>query len=187
MDYEGRDDLLPVTVSVHDGKDANGDADTTVDATQDVTITVTDENETIDLTGDANPNYPENGTGAVATYTAADGDGGTIIWNLSGDDANLFDITGGVLTFGSPPDFEDADDVGEDNHYQVTIEASTVTDTAAKLPVTITVTDANEPPTYPVAETGQRSIAENTAGQPIGLPVEASDPDAGDSLTYALR
>ena len=45
MDYEGGTTSYAVTVSVHDSKDANGDADTTVDATQDVTITVTDENE----------------------------------------------------------------------------------------------------------------------------------------------
>ena len=133
------------------------------------------------------PTTPENGTGAVATYTATDGDGGTIIWNLSGDDASLFDITGGVLTFNSPPDFEDADDQGRGQQLPGDCRSLDGHRTAAKLPVTITVTDANEPPTYPVAETGQRSIAENTvAGEPIGTAVEATDPDRGDRLTYAL-
>ena len=45
---------------------------------------------------------------------------------------------------------------------------------------------ANSPPTFPAAETGQRSLAENTAtGTRIGSPVSASDPQ-GDALTYSL-
>ena len=45
---------------------------------------------------------------------------------------------------------------------------------------------ANSPPTFPAGETGQRSLAENTAaGVRIGLPVSASDPQ-GDALTYSL-
>ena len=186
LDYEGGTTSYTVTVSVHDGKDANGDADTTVDATQDVTITVTDENETIDLTGDANPDYPENGTGAVATYTATDGDGGTIIWNLSGDDAARFDFVGGVLTFKSSPDYEMPTDQGPDNKYQVTVEASTLNDTPATLAVTITVTDVNEPPAFDTATTS-RSVSESAStGDNIGDAVDADDPDAGATLTYTL-
>ena len=45
---------------------------------------------------------------------------------------------------------------------------------------------ANSPPTFPAGETGQRSLAENTAaGVRIGSPVSASDPQ-GDALTYSL-
>ena len=186
LDYEGGTTSYAVTVSVHDGKDANGDADTTVDATQDVTITVTDENETIDLTGDANPNYPENGTGDVATYTATDGDGGTIDWGLSGDDDGLFDFAEGVLTFKSSPDYEMPTDQGPDNKYQVTVEASTLNDTPATLAVTITVTDVNEPPAFDTATTS-RSVSESAStGDNIGDAVDADDPDAGATLTYTL-
>ena len=66
----------------------------------------TDSNEDIVLSGETAPNYAENGTGNVATYTATDGDGGTITGTLSGDDESLFDIAGGVLTFNSSPDYE---------------------------------------------------------------------------------
>ena len=72
--------------------------------------------------------------------------------------------------------------------------------------VTITVTDRNEAPSTPMeasgeapttpannapefaaAETGMRSVAENTAaGENIGDPVTATDADAGDTLTYTL-
>ena len=53
--------------------------------------------------------------------------------------------------------------------------------------VTITVTNVNEPPEFPSTETGARSVAENTpASRDIGLPVSATDPDAGATLTYTL-
>ena len=175
-----------LTVSVRDSKDVNGDADTADDATKDVTVTVTDSNEDIVLSGDTSPNYPENGTGDVATYTAADGDGGTIIWNLSGDDAARFDFTEGVLTFKSSPDYETPTDQGGDNKYQITVQASTLSDAPATLAVTVTVTDVNEPPAFPAA-TDTREIAENTpAGRPIEAAVEADDPDADASLAYTL-
>ena len=56
--------------------------------------------------------------------------------------------------------------------------------------VTITVTDVNEAPAFASAETGERSVAENTAaGASIteeGGPVVATDVDSGDTLTYTL-
>ena len=50
--------------------------------------------------------YPENDTGAVATLTAVDPEGKSIVWSLAGDDMEDFDIENGVLTFKSSPDFE---------------------------------------------------------------------------------
>ena len=91
-----------------------------------------------------------------------------------------------MLTFGATPNFEDAADANTDNVYLVTVEAS---DGSVKgtLDVTVTVTNVNEPPEFPSTETGARSVAENTAaGVNIGLPVSATDPDAGDTLTYTL-
>ena len=80
--------------------------------------------------------------------------------------------------------------------YEVTVsvhdskDASGITDTATDdtIAVTITVTNVNEPPEFPSTETGARSVAENTpASRNIGLPVSATDPDAGDTtLTYTL-
>ena len=45
LDYE-KQTSYSVTVSVHDGKDANGNADTNIDATIDVTIVIDDEDDT---------------------------------------------------------------------------------------------------------------------------------------------
>ena len=45
---------------------------------------------------------------------------------------------------------------------------------------------ANNPPTFSTA-TATRSVAENTpAGQNVGIPVSATDPDSDDTLTYSL-
>ena len=50
-----------------------------------------------------------------------------------------------------------------------------------------TVNIVNEPPAF-AAETAARSVAENTAaGQSIGLPVTATDPDTDDTLTHTLE
>ena len=66
-----------------------------------VTITVTNVDEAPVITGDAAPNYAENGTAAVATYSATDPENAAITWSLGGDDAGDFEYSGGVLTFGS--------------------------------------------------------------------------------------
>ena len=68
-------------------------------ASIDVTITVTDADEAPNVTGDATKEYAENGTDPVATYTAVDPEGAAIAWSLSGADAPLFSIEGGVLAF----------------------------------------------------------------------------------------
>ena len=53
-------------------------------------------------------------------------------------------------------------------------------------PVTVTVTNVNEAPSFG-AQTAARTVDENTAAdQPIGAPVEATDVDASDSWTYSL-
>ena len=53
--------------------------------------------------------------------------------------------------------------------------------------MTITVTNVNEPPEFPSTETGARQVDENTAaGQNIGAPFSATDPDADETLTYSL-
>ena len=51
--------------------------------------------------------YAENGMDPVATYTAVDPEGESIVWSLedTGDNED-FDIENGVLRFKSSPDFE---------------------------------------------------------------------------------
>ena len=136
------------------------------------------------LTGTTTLQHAENDTTPVATYTADDPENGNIVWDLSGTDGADFSIINGDLTFNAGPDYEDPADADEDNVYHVTVEASDGTNTG-RLDVTVTVTNVNEAPQFP-GSTATRSVLENTAaGQNIGVPVEATDPE-GDTLTYSL-
>ena len=108
-----------------------------------VTIKVTNVDEMPDLEGDDPDDYAENGTGAVARFTATDPEGADIVWSLlEGDDSALFMINNnGVLTFVNSPDYEAQDD----NMHAVTIQASDGgEDTTASKAVTVEVTDVDE-------------------------------------------
>ena len=109
-----------------------------------------------------------------------------ISWEISGDDGGKFHLSEtGTLTFRSPPDHETPADIGTDNEYEITITATAGTETGS-LDVTVYVSNVNEAPTFSASQ-ATRSVAENTgSGQDVGAPVEASDPDDGDSLTYVL-
>ena len=87
--------------------------------------------------------YPENGTDAVATFTAVDPEADHITWSLNGEDADDFTIVGGVLRFDSSPNYEAPGDGDGDNTYEVTVTASDGTneDTEA---VEIEVTNVDE-------------------------------------------
>ena len=176
-------DTYTVTVSVRDSKDANGNADPATDSTITVTINVTDTNEPPVLSGSATVDYEENGTGPVSTYTAVDPEGATIDWSLTGTDAAKFTIDGGVLAFKVSPDYEDSSNT--DKTYSVTVVATDKTNPVEQA-VTVTITDANDPPYFDTA-TESRTVNENTApGGDVGLPVSAKDVDSGDTLTYSL-
>ena len=94
--------------------------------------------------------YPENGQGAVAAYTAIDPDeDDEISWTLSGDDADDFDIDGGVLTFKALPDYENPTSsttsgaLSAQNTYSVTVEASDGEEKDMTV-VTVMVTNVDE-------------------------------------------
>ena len=128
LNHEAKDSYT-VTVSVSDGRDDNGSVDTSVDDSIEVTISVSDVDETPVISGPASQDYPENDTGQVATYTAVDPDEDSITWSLDGPDQGDFSIEGGILTFfNMTPDYENPADAGTDNEYHVTIEASDATE-----------------------------------------------------------
>ena len=189
-DYEApadddTDNRYEVTVEAYDGAQTGS---------LPLTITVTNVDEALKLTGEASIEYAENGTEPVDTYTANDPEKGEITWSLLGDDRGDFSISSGVLTFDTPPDYEAPVDVDTNNVYEVTVKAFDGTHTVT-MEVTITVTDANDPPVFPDQDPGTtgdqntqatREVAENTAaGVDIGAPVAATDADS-DTLTYSL-
>ena len=117
--------------------------------------------------------YPENDTGAVATFTAVDPEGESIVWSLAGEDMGDFDIENGVLTFKSSPDFENpmgGGTNGDSNTYVVTVRASDGgMDTTAMEEVTIEVTNVEEPGT----------VMLSTLQPQVGVAITATltDPD----------
>ena len=178
LDYETTTEYM-VTVTATD-EDSAGDSIM-------VTIMVTDVNEA--------PEFPtETDTRSVVENTAAGmnigepvmatdpNEGDTLTYALSGDDAASFDIdasTGQLMT-------KAALDYETKTEYMVTVTATDGDSASASIMVTIMVTDVNEVPEF-ATETDTRSVAENTAaGMNIGEPVMATDPDEGDTLTYAL-
>ena len=99
----------------------------------------------ISVSGPSSRDYAENGTDAVATYTAQGENAAKATWSLSGDDAEDFNISsGGSLTFKTSPDFEAPADADTNNTYIVTVKASYGSDEMDTQDVTVTVTDVSE-------------------------------------------
>ena len=147
-----------------------------VSSTITVTIKVTNVDEMPELVGEAPEQYAENGTGAVATFTATDPEGKSITWALDGEDAAAFSIVNGVLRFTSPPDYEAEGSQDNDNTYEVTIQASDGgADTTAMENVTIEVTNVEEPGTVML------STLQPQVDQPITATLD--DPDNEDAST----
>ena len=145
LNFEAAKNVYMVTLTA---TDSFGDS-----ASIDVTITVTDADEAPDVSGDVSAEYAENGTGSVATYMAVDPEGAAVKWSLSGDDASVFSIEGGVLAFVKSPNFEDAKDimgtgtstaVADDNIYEIMVEATDGTGHVGRKAVKVEVTNVDE-------------------------------------------
>ena len=124
--------------------------------------------------------YAENGTDPVATYTAVDPEGAAVKWSLAGLDAGDFSIDGGVLAFKKSPNYEAATGGGSDaanmsNTYSVTVVATDATRKASMKPVTVTVTNVDEPGTVKLTTLAPR------AGIELGASV--TDPDSPAPVT----
>ena len=143
-----------------------------------VTINVTNVDEMPDLEGEAPEEYAENGTGAVATFTAEDPEGESITWTLAaGDDMDDFSIENGVLRFKSSPDFEAP--AGTDNTYVVTVQASDGgQDTTATEGVTIEVTNVEEPGTVTL------STLQPQVGRPIMATLDDPDNETANTVNW---
>ena len=204
LDYEspadtGGNNVYELTVQVTDGKDENGNIDTTVDDTITLIIMVTDVNEppefdssTIELEIDENA---ATSTDIGDLIAATDPESDELTYSLVGSDSQWFDVdtSGGQIKTKALLDHESPVDTGGDNVYDVTLHVSdgkdedgnadnAVDDTIALI---ITVIDVNEPPEFGTAAV-ELEIDENTATNTnIGDPVLASDPES-DALTYSL-
>ena len=185
LDYETKSSYT-VTVSVRDSKDVDGVADTVDDDSIDVTITVTnvDEAGTVELSAV----QPQIGTELTATLSDPDKSvsGTTWVWESSSDQTNWAVIVGATSAGYTPVD----GDLGKYLRATATYtdgEGSGKSAEAVSANAVEAAPVTNSAPEFPSAETGARSVAENTgAGENIGAAFTATDTDNADTLTYSL-
>ena len=174
-----------ITVTLHDGKDADGntEADPVVDTTTGVSVTVTDVEEEGVVTLSAEE--PETGTPLDATLEDGDGSVSGEQWRWARSEngrTNWINIAGETSSSYTPT--EDDEDfylrarVGYTDNRGSGKSAEGIT--------TGPVPSENRRPTFPDTETGDRTVDENIrAGANIGAPVAAQDPE-NNRLTYSL-
>ena len=88
---------------------------------------------------------------SVVTLSATDPDSGdSQSWSLSGGaDQSHFSISGDVLSFKAPKDFENPDDTDGDHRYEVMIHVTDRWSASAAKDVVVMIMDEDEPPAAP--------------------------------------
>ena len=177
-DYErpadsDRDNVYEVTIQPSDGR---------VLGSYTVTVTVTDVNEPPEIRSGSTTSFTqqENRTSRLYTYSATDPEGSAVTWSVGGTDGRLFTIDErGQFSFreDSPPDFDSPGDVGEDNLYNVTIQARDPESNTASLSVTVRVTEVNEGPVITRQGSAPGSVPENHSVTQVLATYTASDPE----------
>ena len=151
-----------------------------------IKVVVDDQDPPLVVSGNTSINYAEDGTSAVATYSVPNAGGTTVTWTLLGDDKRDFSISSaGVLTFKTPPDYENPADSNGDNVYRVTIHASNGTSTGALLDVAINITKPK--PNTPA--TGTPTISGTTqVGQTLTASVSnIADEDGLNNASFSYQ
>ena len=183
LDFESTLGFLEFTVTLHDGRDADGNPSTEVDVTKDFVIFVIDVEEPGVVTLPAEE--PEVGTPLQATLADGDGNvsGSRWRWARSANGRTGWTNISGATSSTYTPKEEDG------NLYlraSVTYTDRRGSGKSAEAVTSGPVPSENRRPLFPSTEDGQRTVAENTrAGVNIGDPVAAEDPE-GDTLTYSL-
>ena len=135
-------------------------------------------------------NYAENGTDAIGTYTA----NGSPAWSLSGTDNDKFSISAtGVLSFDGTvfpngPDAENPVDVGTNNVYDVTVQATVSAGSVSvtgTLEVTVTVTNVDDISVFGGDLTG--AVTEGSSNDTVDISgtLTISDEDSADPTIIA--
>ena len=180
-DDSGNDNSYVVEVTA---RDSSGSA-TATPAT--VTINVFDVDEKPAFGGvadDANVRsdvVDENATDEelnIATYTATDPEGESVTLSLVGDDADLFELDAGQLSFKESPDFEMPGDRNQDNVYEVTVRASDGTLNEDRM-VTVKVTD--------FVEEGIVTLSSEEALVGVELTATLTDLEGGVSVSGQIE
>ena len=183
LDFE-TDSSYSVNVTVHDGKSAIGVADTTVDATIAVTISVNNEDEAGAVTL---PATFTGGTEATASVTDPDGtvSGPSWRWARGNTATGSFSNISGATSATYEPV---AADVGKYLRATVTYTDPQGSGKTASAVSSSTVGASNAEPTFDDGATATRTLPENSGAgvDVVGGVVAATDSDSGDTLTYSL-
>ena len=135
----------------------------------------------------------EENVRTVDTVAAEDNDTGDAVTGYSitgGADQGFFSIgaTSGALTFDDAPNFEDAQDQGAGNTYEVTVQATSGTgarEKTATQAITVTVTDVLEK-----SDTPDKPTLAAVPGSSTSLTATWTEPGLNggpDTFTYTLR
>ena len=184
-DYEAKQ-TYAVTVTAEDPEGASASINVTVSLT-DVEEAAPNQAPVFDEGDGATRTLAENtaaGVNVGLPLTATDPDDDTLTYSLSGDDAGSFDLNAatGQLTTGEGVTY----DYEANQTYAVTVTAEDPEGASASINVTVSLTDANDPPVFDAGPSAAFNLPENTAaGENVGLPLTATDPD-DDTLTYSL-
>ncbi len=136
----------------------------------------------------------ENSSDPVATYTARDSQGYSIIWSLAGRDAEAFTFTTDkekqtmTLFFRAIPDYEQPADVPPtDNDYQVSVVATTPGPPAlaTPYPVRVQVVDVEEGSAMPMLAAPEQTPP--TQAESVGGMVRSVVHFYKDVVGWALR
>ncbi len=178
LDYESGPTRYTVVVSVHDGRDAYGNDDSTIDDLIEVSIDVSnvDEAGTVSLSLE----QPEVGTPVVVSLSEPDGSLSNISWQWarSSDSSDWSDISGANSDSYTPV----PDDVGI--YLQATASYADGHGTGKSAHAVMERQTAQRGPSFEGDVT--LTVDENTPpGSLVGDAIAATDPD-GDVLTYSL-
>ena len=166
-----------LSVAVHDGKDADGNDDTTIDDTITVTINVTN----IEEPGEVTFSWEQPQVDTVLTATLEDPDGGvtnlTWQWAKSPDGSNNWTNIGGATSAIYTPVDGDAG-----NYLRATASYEDLLG-MGRSAAGVTDSGVHNAPSFAEGASTTRTVAENTAD--IDSPVTATD-EGGDTLAYTL-
>ena len=183
LDFESTSGFLELTVTLHDGRDADGNPSTDVDDTIDFAIFVID----VEEPGVVTLSAEEPVVGTPLQATLADGDGGvtgrTWRWSRSENGRTGWTNISGATSSTYTPKEEDG---AFFLRAMVTYTDRRGGGKSAEAITSSRTPSENRRPTFPSTENGQRTVAENTrAGVSIGDPVVAEDTE-DDTLVYTL-
>ena len=119
---------------------------------------------------------------SVSTVSATDADGEAVSYSLiggNGDGKFAINSSSGRVTVAAALDYESTPS------YSLTVQASDKKGGTATATVKISVTNVNEAPKFKSAEYNFRIAKDATSGATVGT-VSATDPDAGDSVSYSI-